>query len=435
VAADLVIRGGMVIGAEGGRAADVVIDAGSISALTDPGAGGPSRRLIDATGLAVFPGAIDAHVHFDAPGRDEWEGWETGSLAAVAGGVTTVIDMPIDSDPPTIDVPAVQAKCAAAQASSLVDFGLWGGLVPQNQASLGELLRSGVIGLKAFMCDSGWADFPPCDVDTLSVGMAAAAGAGRPVAVHCEDPSHFGPGEEDRPELAELSAVTAACEASAACGARLHVVHCSSAEAVVRAKRWPLVSVETCPHYLVLTDVDVARIGPDAVCCPPVRDEDNRRGLWRALREGLIDSIASDHSPCPPSYKERQPPFAGISGVQTTLSVLLSSGVLTLTEVSRLRTAAARLFGLARKGAVAPGYDADLALVDLHASWSVNSDTLRDRHGRSPFRGEELRGVVETTLVRGNVVYEAGLRASDPIGRFLLPESELCPQRQNERYA
>ena len=127
-------------------------------------------------------------------------------------------------------------------------------------------------------------------------------------------------------------------------------------------------TVETCPHYLVLTDVDVARIGPDAVCCPPVRDEDNRRGLWRALREGLIDSIASDHSPCPPSYKERQPPFAGISGVQTTLSVLLSSGALPLTEVSRLRTAAARLFGLARKGAVAPGYDADLALVDLHAT-------------------------------------------------------------------
>ena len=170
MAADLVIRGGMVIDAEGGRAADVVIDAGSISALTDPGAGGPSRRLIDATGLAVFPGAIDAHVHFDAPGRDEWEGWETGSLAAVAGGVTTVIDMPIDSDPPTIDVPAVRAKCAAAQASSLVDFALWGGLVPQNRASLEELLRSGVVGLKAFMCDSGWADFPPCDVDVLSVG-------------------------------------------------------------------------------------------------------------------------------------------------------------------------------------------------------------------------------------------------------------------------
>jgi allantoinase len=170
------------------------------------------------------------------------------------------------------------------------------------------------------------------------------------------------------------------------------------------------------------------------VCCPPVRDEDNRRALWRALREGLIDSIASDHSPCPPSYKEQKPPFAGISGVQTTLSVLLSSGALALTDVSRLRTAAARLFGLAHKGAVAPGYDADLALVDLHATWSVNRDTLRDRHARSPFRGEVLRGVVQTTLVRGTVVYESGLRASDPLGQFLPPATALCRERQNERY-
>ncbi len=431
--ADLVIRGGMVIDATGERAADVVVDAGSVRALTGPGEGGPSRRLIDATGLAVFPGAIDAHVHFDAPGRDEWEGWETGSLAAVAGGVTTVIDMPIDSDPPTIDVPAVRAKCAAARASSLVDFALWGGLVPQNRASLDELLRTGIVGLKAFMCDSGWAAFPPCDADVLAQGMDVAARAGLPVAVHCEDPSHFGPGADDRPEVAELSAVTTACEAAATHGARLHVVHCSSAHAVVHAKHWPRVTVETCPHYLVLTAADVARIGPDAVCCPPVRDEENRRGLWQALREGLIDSIASDHSPCPPAYKEQQPPFAGISGVQTTLSVLLSSGALTLLEVSRLRTAAARLFGLARKGAVAPGFDADLALVDLHATWRVDGDTLRDRHARSPFRGEVLRGVVEKTLVRGDVVYEAGLRVSDPIGRFLRPETEQRRQRQSGR--
>ncbi len=426
MAADLVIRGGVVIGNGGGRAADVVVDAGSVAALTGPGKGGPSRRLIDATGLIVLPGAIDAHVHFDAPGRDEWEGWESGSLAAVAGGVTTVIDMPIDSDPPTIDVDAVRAKCAAAGASSLVDFALWGGLVPRNRASLEDLLHSGIVGLKAFMCDSGWAAFPPCDTEDLSQGMEAAARAGLPVAVHCEDPSRFGPREDDRPPESELSAVAIACEAAARHAARLHIVHCSSAEAAVRAKRWPRVTVETCPHYLVLTDADVARIGPDAVCCPPVRDEENRRALWQVLRDGLIDSIASDHSPCPPSYKERQPPFAGISGVQTTLSVLLTSGALTLPEVSRLRTAAAHLFGLARKGSVAPGYDADLALVDLDATWSVNGTTLRDRHARSPFRGEVLRGVVEMTLVRGDVVYEAGLRASDPLGRFLVPERELA---------
>jgi allantoinase len=433
VVADLVIQGGLVIEADGARVADVVVDAGSVRALTEPGEGGSGRRLIDATGLAVFPGAIDAHVHFDAPGRDEWEGWETGSLAAAAGGVTTVIDMPIDSDPPTVDVSSVRAKSAAARAGSLVDFALWGGLVPQNRASLEELLHSGIVGLKAFMCDSGWQAFPPCDADVLSEGMEVAARAGLPVAVHCEDPSHLGPAEEDRPETAELSAVTAACTIAAAHRARLHVVHCSSAEAAARAKQWAGVTVETCPHYLLLTDADVARIGPDARCCPPVRNEENRVHLWSALRNGLIDSIASDHSPCPPSYKERHPPFAGISGVQTSLSLLLTSDALALPELSRLRTEAARLFGLARKGALAPGYDADLALVDLDAMWTVNEGTLHDRHGRSPFRGAVLRGVVQATLVRGNVVYEAGQRASDPFGQFLHPEGTRRRERQNER--
>lgn len=432
VAADLVVRGGLVIGADGASMADIVIDAGAVRALTGPGEGGSSRQLIDATGLAVFPGAIDAHVHFDAPGRDEWEGWETGSLAAVAGGVTTVVDMPIDSDPPTIDVSSVRAKCAAARAASLVDFALWGGLVPQNRASLEELLGSGIVGLKAFMCDSGWRAFPPCDVEVLSQGMEVAARAGLPVAVHCEDPSYFGPAGEDRPEKSELSAVTAACTTAAAHGTRLHVVHCSSAEAAVRAKKWPRVTVETCPHYLVLTDADVVRIGPDARCCPPVRDEGNRVRLWSALQNGIIDSVASDHSPCPPSYKERHPPFAGISGVQTTLSLLLTSDALALPELSRLRTAAARFLGLTRKGALAPGFDADLALVDLDATWTVNGGSLHDRHRRSPFRGAVLRGVVRATLVRGNVVYEAGQRASDPFGQFLRPEVAGARERQKE---
>jgi allantoinase len=180
--------------------------------------------------------------------------------------------------------------------------------------------------------------------------------------------------------------------------------------------------VETCPHYLTLTEADVGRIGPDALCAPPIRDEANRAGLWRALRGGLIDTIASDHSPCPPSGKSGPLPFAGISGVQTTLSVVLTEGTLSVSKISQLRTAAASIFGLPRKGFVAPGFDADLALVDLDSQWTVNAETLHDRHRRSPFRGESLRGVVVTTLVRGTVVYEAGQRRADPLGRFLTPE-------------
>jgi allantoinase len=421
--ADLVIRGGRVIQPRGDVQADVVVDAGAIVAITRPGAGGRGRRSIDATGLAVFPGAVDAHVHFDAPGRDEWEGWPTGSLAAAAGGVTTVIDMPIDSDPPTIDVDAVRAKRDVAGDSSLVDFALWGGLVPQNVSALEDLLQSGVVGLKAFMCDSGWPSFPRCDGDVLVRGMRAAAGAGLPVAVHCEEPLYFGAEEGDRPETAEIAAVEAAATAAATARARLHVVHCSSAHAAATAKRWPSVTVETCPHYLMLTDLDVTRLGPEAVCYPPVRDGENRARLWDAVRNGVIDSVASDHSPCPASYKDGPAPFAGISGVQTTLSLLLTSHALTLPEVSRLRTAAARLFGLARKGGLAPGYDADLALVDLEGTWTANAETLRDRQRRSPFCGQVLQGVVEATLVRGNVVYEAGQQASDPIGAFCTPET------------
>jgi allantoinase len=433
VTADLVITGGTVVSSAQSMPADVVVDAGAICAVTEPGEGGEARHRIDATGLTVFPGAIDAHVHFDAPGREAWEGWETGSLAAAAGGVTTVIDMPIDSDPPTIDPPSLRAKRDLATASSLVDFALWGGLVPGNADSLEALLRAGVVGLKAFMCDSGWPEFPPCDIEVLSRGMKAAARADRPVAVHCEDPSLFGPGPGDRPVSSEVAAVATAGAAAAAHGAKLHVVHCSSAEAVAEAKRWPGVTVETCPHYLTLTDTDVGRIGPDALCAPPIRDEANRLELWQALRRGQIDTIASDHSPCPPSGKSGPSPFAGISGVETALSLLLTDGSLSVGEISRLRTAAASIFGLRGKGVVAPGFDADLALVDLDSHWTVRTQTLHDRHRRSPFSGASLRGVVVTTLVRGTVVYEAGERRADPLGRFLTPEPTGGATMQEER--
>ncbi len=199
------------------------------------GAGPPGRST--PTGSTVLPGAVDAHVHFDAPGRDEWEGWSSGSLAAAAGGVTTVIDMPIDSEPPTTTAVAVREKRSIAQAGrSLVDFALWGGLVPGNCASLESLLGSGVIGLKAFMCDSGWETFPACNHEVLSRGMQAAAAAGLPVAVHCEDASLFDPEDGHRPVTSEVSAVAAASAIAAAHGTRLHVVHCSSADAVLEAK-------------------------------------------------------------------------------------------------------------------------------------------------------------------------------------------------------
>ncbi|HEX4163680.1 MAG TPA: allantoinase AllB [Acidimicrobiales bacterium] len=415
--ADLVVRGGAL----DGSACDIVVEAGTIAAVTSAGAGGRGARTIEADGLTVLPGAIDAHVHFDAPGRDEWEGWASGSLAAAAGGVTTVVDMPIDSHPPTIDAAAVRAKQAAAAAASIVDFAFWGGLVPYNATSLDALLGSGVVGLKAFLCESGWPEFPPCGPDELALGMRAAAAAGLPVAVHCEDPAHFSPDQRDRPVASEVAAVALAGSLASTEGAALHVVHCSSADAVTEARRWPATTVETCPHYLALNDADAARIGPDAMCCPPLRDEENRRRLHALAASGAIHSVASDHSPCPPEEKEGSTPFAGVSGVETSLSILLSLGTLSVADIVRLRTAAAALCQLRGKGAVAPGYDADLALVDLDARWVVGPDTLHSRHRRSPFVGSTLPGVVATTIVRGTVVYEAGAAAADPQGRFLVP--------------
>ncbi len=427
--AELVVRGGMVDEAE----RDVVVSRGTIVAVTEPGTGGAARKVIDATGLAVLPGAVDAHVHFDAPGREEWEGWATGSLAAAAGGVTTVVDMPIDSDPPTTDAGAVQAKRAVAETSSLVDFALWGGLTPQNAGALGPLLDAGVVGLKAFLCDSGWPEFPACDSATLALGMAAAGRAGLPTAVHCEEPSLFAAGGSERPVASEVAAVAQAGASAVAHGARLHVVHCSSPDAVLEAKRWAGTTVETCPHYLALNEDDVSRIGADAACCPPVRSESDRRRMVALVADGTIDSVASDHSPCPPALKEGPSPFAGVSGVETTLSVLLSLGQLSLRDIVRLRGAAAALCGLARKGEVAPGYDADLALVDLGATWTVAAETLHSRHRRSPFLGRVLPGVVVATIVGGVVVYEAGGQAAEPSGRFLTPGALGRNPREMER--
>jgi allantoinase len=244
-----------------------------------------------------------------------------------------------------------------------------------------------------------------------------------PVAVHCEEPSLFGPSAGERPVASEVAAVARAGAAAAALGARLHVVHCSSADAVQEAKTWPRTTVETCPHYLTLCDTDVERIGPDAICCPPIRDDDNRRRLLRLVVDGAVDTVASDHSPCPPAQKDGAAPFAGVAGVETALSVLLSIDALSLADVSRLRTAAAKLLGLPRKGTLVPGSDADVVLVDLDATWTVGAETLHTRHRRSPFTGVTLPGVVMMTLVRGTVVYQAGQQMAEPSGQFLTPDS------------
>lgn len=390
------MRGGSLVLPGGVERADVLIgDDGRITAVgaalssVASVAAGADTDVIDAFGLHVFPGAVDAHVHFNDPGREDWEGFVSGSAAAAAGGVTTVVDMPIDCDPPTITVPALLAKADAARRRSRVDVAMWAGLVPGNLGELVGMAEAGAVGFKAFACPSGWDDFPQIDDAALAAGCEVAAAFDIPVAVHCEP---------------EPDAVSWAAAIAAQAGARLHVVHASAVSAVDEARRWPRVTVETCPHYLALNEEDAASIGATARCAPPIRREANRQGLLARLNLGAIDWVASDHSPCPPVLREGPGPWSGISGVQFTLPVLLSLG-LDEVLVARVTTAAARSLRLPRKGAIAPGFDADLALVELDAEYAVTPDRLLDRHRASPFIGRRLKGEVVRTLVRGRTVY------------------------------
>lgn len=394
---------------------------------------GPARAELDATGLLALPGVVDAHVHFNEPGRAEWEGWATGSRAAIAGGVTTVCDMPLNSTPPVVTTDAFDAKRAAGQAQSLCDFALWGGLVPGHLDDLEPLAARGVIGFKAFLSGSGIDDFPKADLATLKAGMKKAAALGLPVGVHAEfdqDLPCSGSSVRDylasRPIASEVAAIAAALELAGETGCALHVVHVSSVEGLERIaearQRGVDATAETCPHYLLLTGEDMERLGAPAKCAPPMRDEANRLGLWQALRAGMVDSIGSDHSPSPPEMKQHADFFqvwGGIAGVQHLLPLLLDAGL--AAEACAALTAAhpARRFALPGKGRIEPGADADLALVDPNAPWAITRGSLLARHPVSPYLGRQVRHRVRRVFLRGQPVFVEGQFAGTASGRLL----------------
>jgi allantoinase len=397
VPSDLVIR------AAAGVDGDVAVENGRIAAIGD---GLSGREEVDAGGLHVLPGAVDAHVHFNEPGRTHWEGWATGSRALLAGGATTCVEMPLNAHPPTLDGAAFDAKVEAASASSVVDFALWGGLTPLNLDRLEELAERGVVGFKAFMCDSGIDDFPAADDDTLHAGMATAAALGLPVAVHAERPARLRrPDGTDwrawvasRPVEAELEAIETAIALAADTGCDLHVVHVSSAAGIELVRRADGVTCETCPHYLTLAEDDLETLGTRAKCAPPLRPRHGVDALWRAVTAGHVDLVASDHSPCPPDMKAGDfiAAWGGIAGAQATLGLLLER--LAPEQVAALTsTNPAARFKLA-KGGLEPGADADLVLVDLR---DRAVPELQDRHKLSPYAGRPLPRIVRTWLRGG----------------------------------
>jgi allantoinase len=420
---------------------DIGISEGKIVAL-EKNLAGSTKSEIDARDLAIFPGVIDAHVHFNEPGRTDWEGFATGSRAAAAGGTTAVFDMPLNAHPPTTNRENFELKCAAAETSSLIDFGLWGGLVPGNLPDLEALRDCGVVGLKAFMCNSGIGDFAGADTATLRTGMKRASELDLLVAVHAESEEMTSTltgtaraaGKKtirdylnSRPIAAELEAIRVAIELAAETGCRLHIVHvsCGSGVAVVAEARARGIDVtcETCPHYLVLTEHDMEQLGAVAKCAPPLRSSDEQRRLRQRLAD--ISTIGSDHSPSPPEMKERDNFFdvwGGISGCQHLLPLLMDAN-LSPAEIGRLTSGdVASRFRVREKGGIAVGKDADFTLVDLKAHEVVKSESLHYRHKQSPYVGRPLRNLVRRTFLRGQTIFEDGKFADRPIGRLVRPD-------------
>jgi allantoinase len=445
---DLIIRSGTLVMSTEVTPADIAVADGRIVAIA-PAIEGTSRAEIDATRLHVFPGVIDAHVHCNEPGRTDWEGFATATRALAAGGVTSFFDMPLNAHPPTIDATSFDLKLAAAQASSLVDFGLWGGLVPGHVEQMDELAARGVVGFKAFMSNSGIDDFPSVDDLTLYEGMLRAAKLGCIIALHAENDQITGllarraivEGRttvrdylESRPVVAELEAIARAILFAEETGCALHIVHVSSGRGVslVAAARMRGVDVscETCPHYLVLTEDDMEELGAIAKCAPPLRPQAEQEALWQHLFDGSLPMVASDHSPAPADMKRDANFFkvwGGISGCQSMLHLLLTDGYvrrrLPLPTIATVTADyVARRFSLPQKGYIGVGHDADLVLVDLDDRFVLETTDLFYRHQYSPYVGRTLHGRIVRTLVRGTTVFHNGKIVSQPIGRLLMPQ-------------
>jgi allantoinase len=436
---DLAIRGDL---------AEIAINDGVIAAVA-PEVGG-AREEIDARGLTIFPGLIDVHLHFNEPGRTEWEGAATGSRALAAGGGTLFFDMPLNSSPCTVSAAAFEQKRAALAASSITDFGLWGGIVPGNRDELDALADAGVIGFKAFLCNSGLAEFPRSDDLTLFEAMQIAARRGLPVAVHAESEEITAgltariraAGGSDiraylasRPVIAEVEAIHRAALLAREAGCSLHIVHISSGRGVAAAleeRAGTDLTIETCPHYLFFTAEDMERIGAAAKCAPPLRPAADRAELWKRMLAGEVDTVASDHSPSSPDLK-CDPDFfrvwGGIAGVQSTLAALVQAGHcvrgLALADIIRMtaETPAAR-FHIARKGRIAPGCDADLVFVDLNAAFTLRAEDLHQRHRFSPYAGATFRARIERTLLRGRTIFQDGRITAEGTGRMVRPQRQ-----------
>jgi len=425
---DLVIRGRRVVTPDGVRAASVHVAEGRIVRVGGWEEAPPDISVVDAGESIVMPGLVDTHVHINEPGRTEWEGFETGTRAAAAGGVTTILDMPLNSIPATTTVDALEAKRQAARGKTVVNVEFIGGVVPGNVGELEALRDAGVRAFKCFLSPSGVHEFPAVGERDLRVAFPVLARLGLPLMVHAEDPACLLPGRGSsreygdylttRPVAAERAAITLLTRLMARAPTPVHIVHLSSASSLdivrtARARGLPL-TVETCPHYLTFAAKEIPSGATEYKCAPPIRDKAERDALWEALIAGGIDLIVSDHSPCPPEMKETGGDFfsawGGIASLQLSLSAVWTGARARGLKPERIAqwmsAAPARLAGLQnRKGALAAGYDADIVLWDPEARFVVDPTELLHRHKVTPYAGRELYGKVLATYVGGRRIF------------------------------
>ena len=448
------IRSERVVLPEGLRPATIVVRDGRIAAVGEFGERPAGVREIDCGADVVCPGIVDTHVHINDPGRADWEGFEHATRAAAAGGVTSLVDMPLNSIPPTTTVNGLEQKRAAARGRCYVDVGFWGGVVPGNVGDLAPLARAGALGFKCFLCPSGVEEFGHVTEADLRQALPVTAALGLPLLAHAElpsllvdvatagsaeatlhDPRRYATWLGSRPDASEQGAIELLIRLASEFRARVHIVHLASAAALpmIRAARRAAIdlSVETCPHYLTFAAEEIPDGATPFKCAPPIRSRANRDELWQALAAGEIDLVATDHSPAPPALKRLSEgdfiaAWGGIASLQLSLSAVWTGAAhrgVSIVELARwLSERPAKLAGLVRKGAIAVGRDADFVVWDPDAETTVDAKALQHRHPVTPYDGRRLRGQVRTTILRGTTIFDRGDFPCPPKGTRLSRE-------------
>ena len=402
-------------------------------------------EVIDADeNSVVMPGLVDTHVHVNSPGRTEWEGFQTATRAAAAGGVTTLIDMPLNSIPPTTTLTGFKTKLETARNNCFIDVGFWGGVVPGNTSELARMFDAGVVGFKCFLVPSGVDEFPHVSEEHLREAMPELTRLGALLIVHAElpgpitsegvHPESYETFLASRPRAAENEAIELMIRLSREFDTRVHIVHLSSADAVPVLRRAQAegvkIAAETCPHYLHFAAEEIAAGATEFKCCPPIRERENREALWEGLAGGVIDFIVSDHSPCPGEMKLRESgdfmkAWGGIASLQLRLPVVWTEARrrgFSLLDLVRWLCAnpAAQVSLQTQKGSIAVGHDADIVIWNPNSEFLVDANTLQHRHKISPYNGESLHGVVQKTFLRGKKIYDEAHFGDAKNGRLLI---------------